>query len=150
MKKLPRVASIVLIGAIAFTAIGTAFGAWTVANPTPAICATIDQKIFAQDGDAVTVSKWNNAMCIMTQLFIYITDWPVMRNPAFAWHSNPSNAGRALLTEINLPAIASISGNSAGYAGAIHWKDPTVSYGNGAGYKGGIMYNETKKELEFL
>jgi len=86
MKKLPRVTSLAIIGTILLGTVGSAFAAWQPIMTGD--CSAEDTDIYAQDGDVVTVAKWNSAMCTIRGIYIALADYGRKETP-FVWGSVP-------------------------------------------------------------
>lgn len=71
MKKLPRFATLALVGITLFSLAGSVTFAWLDADYTsfPQASCPAGNNFFAQNNDVVTTDKWNGAMCYLRGLF---------------------------------------------------------------------------------
>lgn len=77
MKKLPRVASLAIIGAILLGTYGSV-SAWTnynFATRTTDCPGMLTESMIASDGDVVTISKWNTSICYTYAIWEALADW---------------------------------------------------------------------------
>lgn len=77
MKKLPRVASLAIIGAILLGTVGSV-SAWTNYNYATRVtdCGDlISEPLMASDGDVVTIKKWNTAVCWGQGIWTALADY---------------------------------------------------------------------------